>query len=105
MIHMAPQRASADHYGLLLEVHMNMVQRRKIDHQSVVAHSQTAGVVPAATNRHEQALLPGELYRRHDIGYVGAARDQSWAPLDHRVVHFASSFVACVRSEERRVGK
>ena len=93
MVHVAPQRTAAGQHGLLLRVHANIVHRRKIDHQSVVAHSQPARVVPAAADGHQQLLLAAELHRRHDVGHVGAARNQSRAPVDHSVVHFASRVV------------
>ena len=49
--------------------------------------------MPAAEDGNSQLLLAPELHRRHDVGHVGAARDQSRAPVDHRVVYLASRVV------------
>src|SRR5208283_1007107 len=87
-------RAAAGQHGLLLRVHANIVHRRKIDHQPVIAYSQPARVMPAAADGHQHFLLAAELHRRHDVGHVSAARNQSWAPVDHPVVYLASRVVS-----------
>ncbi len=93
MVHVAPEGAAANLHGFLFRVDANIIHRRKIDHQSVIAHSQPARVVSAAADGHQQLLLASEIHRRHDVGYVRAARNQSWAPVDHRVVYLASRVV------------
>jgi hypothetical protein len=47
----------------------------------------------AATDGHQQLLLAAEIHRAYNVGYVGAAHYQTWAPVDHPVVYVASSVV------------
>src|SRR6202142_1188633 len=94
MVHVFPQRPAAHQHGLLLRVHANIVHRRKIDYQSVVAPSQAACVVPAAAYGHQQLLLAPEIYSRDHVRHVGAPRNQSRPPLYHPVVDLARRLVA-----------
>jgi hypothetical protein len=52
--------------------------------------------VAAAADSNQQHLFAAEVHRRHDVGHVGATRNQSRMPVDHAVVHLARRFVTRV---------
>jgi hypothetical protein len=39
--------------------------------------------VPAASDGHQELLFATEVHRRHDVGHVGATRNQARAAVDH----------------------
>src|SRR5215469_18615839 len=76
---------------------MNILDVREIDDETVVTHTQSAGVVSATSNRNLNTVLPPEMNRCYHIGYVCAPGDQSRLAADHGVIHFACIFIAFIR--------
>jgi hypothetical protein len=63
LIERAPQQARFGARRPPGRVHPNPLHRRQIDHQAAVTHGVSGDVVPAATDRHQQIVRPGELDR------------------------------------------
>ena len=105
VIDIAPGATAAHAHGPRRRIDMNVLDRRKVDDQAIVADSQTAGVVAAASNRNPQIVFPAEMNGGHHIGYIGALGDQTRLAIDHRVIDLALFVVLLVgRLNQSRPG-
>src|SRR5207244_12276025 len=75
-------------------IDMNVLDAGAIDDQSIVADSQTSGVMASASNRNPQVLLPAEMNRGNHVGYVSTLGDQTRFAAHHGVIDFAVFFLA-----------
>jgi hypothetical protein len=57
----------------------------RIDHEAAVAHRAPREVVPSASDREDQVMLPGEPYRAHHVRSTRRAHHRRGPPVDHRV--------------------
>src|SRR5262249_26693455 len=73
-----------------------LLHQREIDHDAVVADSQTTPVVSAAAHGQQHVSLSGEADDRGNVLRGGTARDQGRAPVDHRVVDLPRLVIAGV---------
>ena len=96
MIDIAPNASAADGDGASRGIDARVFDRREIDHQTVIANSQTACVVSAAADRDKQIVFAREIYAADDVCDIRAARDQPRLFVDHRVVDLAGFIVICV---------
>ena len=62
MINVAPDASAADCNGASLRIDSRVFDRREIDHQTVIANSQTACVVAAAADGDKQIVISGEFH-------------------------------------------
>src|SRR5207302_10680464 len=95
-VDVAPGAASADAHGSRLGINARVADEREIDDQAIIADPQPSGVVSAAPDRNEEAVLTTEVDCRNDVGHVGATRDQGGTLVDHTVVDLACSIVALI---------
>ena len=105
MVDVAPQAAAAYANGAGRGIHADVLDRRQVDHQAVVAHAESTGVVPAAANRDPHLVVAGESESGHHIGHIGALRDQARFAIDHRVVNFSSIRVLGVLRVDQRASE
>src|SRR5260370_24228591 len=96
VIAVAPGAASADPDGSCFGIDARVADERQIDDQAIIADPQPSGVVSAAPDGNEEAVLAAEVYRCDDVGHVDAIRDQGGALVDHAVVDFACSIIALI---------
>jgi hypothetical protein len=89
MIDIPPGTTAADGHGSGIEIDARVFDLGEIDHQGVIGDSEAAGVVPAATNREQHFVFPGEIDASDDVRDVHALCDQARLLIDHRVVNFA----------------
>ena len=89
VVHFPPNASASDAHALRLGVHPHVAHRGQINDQPVVANSQAAGIVAAASDGSEQMTLATEFHCGHHIGYIGAPRDQQRPLVDHAVIDFA----------------
>ena len=95
-VDLAPRAAAADADRARLGIDLDVLQRREVDHDPVVAGPEPGAVVPAAADGQQQAAVASEADDARDLVCVGAARDQRRPPVDHRVVDLARLVVAGV---------
>ena len=72
----------------------------KVNDQAAIADPESAGVVPAAANRHQNILLASGVHGGDHICHVHTARDGSRPLVDHAVVNFPGCIIAPVRRSE-----
>src|SRR5262249_21493791 len=70
--------------------------RCQINYETVVANSETACVVAAASDRQEQIILSRKIYGIHYVRHICAACDQTRLLVDHRVVYLTHFVVVLV---------
>jgi hypothetical protein len=68
----------------------------EVDQQSIVAQAFSRDVVAAASNCHDQAVLPRKFHTPDDICSAKAASDERWPLVDHPVPHFPGGIVDSV---------
>ena len=68
-------------------VHLDALHRGEIDDHPSVAYGVAGEAVAAASNGHEETVLPGEAEGRGHVRRSGAARDQRGEPVDRPVPH------------------
>src|SRR5579872_1891251 len=91
------QCAAGFHPGCLcLRVDVNAFHLREVDHEAVVAATETCAVVAAAADRGQETGFAGETERLDDIRDVCAAGDQGGMFVDHAVVLLTGGVVAGV---------
>jgi hypothetical protein len=86
MVNIAPGATAFDAHGARRGIDADALHRRQVDHQPLVAHPQSAGVVAAAADRQAQQLLAREVDAAHHVGNVAAVDDEPRVAVDHRVV-------------------
>ena len=62
MIDVAPDASAAGCDGASRGIDSRVFDRREIDHETVIANSQTACVVTAAADGDKQIVIPGEVH-------------------------------------------
>jgi hypothetical protein len=98
-VHLPPGGAAADPDRSALRVDLDVVQRRQVEHDPVVAGAEAGAVVPAAPDGQRQPVPAGEAdHLGHGAG-VGALGDHRRPLVDHRVVDGAGGVVAGVAPE------
>ncbi len=73
-----------------------VLDRREIDNEAVVANSQTSRVMSASADRNQDVVFSGKVYAVNDVRHVRAPRDQARLFVDHRVVNLASLIVILI---------
>ena len=63
-------------------IDVNALHAGKVDDHSAVAQGTAADVVPAAANRHEEAVFAREAHSRDDVGQPGTAGDRAGVFVD-----------------------
>ena len=96
MIHIAPSASATDGDCTLRRTDPRVFDRCEINHQTVVANSETACVVAATTDRKKQIVFACEIYRQNDVCDIDTPRDQPRLFVDHRVIDVAGVIVICV---------
>ncbi len=76
LVELAEQHPGLCPCGMRIGIDFDPVHRPQVDHQAAVADRGAGKAVAAASNRHRQAALPGELQGGGDVGCAAAARDQ-----------------------------
>jgi hypothetical protein len=64
---------------------MDALHPRQVDHEAALTHRVARDVVAAATNRHEQIVVTGEIDRADDVGHPGTADNQGGPFVNHGV--------------------
>ena len=100
-VEVSPGGAAAGARDAPLGVDLHLVHLGQVDHQTVVDHGETGGVVPAAADRDLEAVLAGEVHRRHDVCRRPGTSDRRRAAVDHPVPDAPGLFVARVIREEQ----
>ena len=95
-IDFAPGAAAANPDGAGLRIDVDVLQRREVDHDAVVARPQSGAVVTAAADGEEQVVVACERDRHGHVGRTCALRDQRRPLVDHRVVDRARRLVVGV---------
>ena len=95
-IDFAPGAAAADPDGAGLRIDLDVLQRREVDDDAVVARSQAGAVVAAAADGQEQVVVACERDGHGDVVRTRALRDQRRPLVDHRVVDLARLVVVGV---------
>jgi hypothetical protein len=75
MINIAPDAAAAGSDRASRGINARVFDRREIDHQTVIAYSQTACVVPAAADGHKQIVFTRKIYAANYVCDIHAPRD------------------------------
>ena len=78
--------------GSLIDPHRP--HRRQVDHQSVIAYSDTGDVVATRSHRERQLTVARERHRSDDVRDTSAAGDQRRSLVDHPVPHRPRAVVA-----------
>ena len=75
MINIAPDASAAGCDGASCRIDPRVFDRREIDHQTVIANSQTACVVAAAADGDKQIVISGQVYAANYVCDIHAPRD------------------------------
>ena len=89
MINVAPDASASNRDGARNRIDPRVFDRRKVDHQTVVTNSQTAGVVAASSDGNQKIVIAREIHASHDVGDIHTLRDQARPFVDHPVIHLA----------------
>src|SRR5450631_451680 len=89
VVDITPGATTAHPHGACPGIDMNVLDGRKVDDQAVIAYSQTAGIVAAASNGNPQIVFPSEMYCGHHVGYICALGNQTRFSIDHGVIDSA----------------
>src|SRR5262249_55929241 len=96
MIDVSPDGSASDRDRASRRIDARVFNRSEIDHQTVIANSQTACVVTAAADGDNQIVFTREIYATDYICDIGAPRDQARFLMDHAVVDLARFIIICV---------
>jgi hypothetical protein len=96
MIDISPNASATCRDGASCGIDSRVFDRREIDHQTVIANSQSACVVTAAANRNEEIVVASEIHALDDVCDIRAPRDQPRFLMDHAVVDLTGFIKICV---------
>ena len=96
MIHVALGAAGSHPHRAFGRIDTHPLHQGEVDHQPVIAASQSGPVVAAAAYGGEQIILPAKSHGADHIGDIGAAGDQQRPLVDHAVVELAGLLIALV---------
>src|SRR4051812_29315362 len=96
VVDVPPGRAPLDPHRARGRIDAHALHWREVDHQPVVADTETGAVVPAATDGNEEVALAREGDGGNHVRDARAARDEAGLTVDHRVVDRAGGVVAVV---------
>jgi hypothetical protein len=96
VVDITPGATTTHPHGACPGIDMNVLDGRKVDDQAVIAHSQTAGIMAAASNGNPQIVFSSEMYRGHHVGYICALGNQTRFSIDHGVIDSAFFVVLLV---------
>jgi hypothetical protein len=105
MIYVAPLAPRANQNRARGRIHSDEVNRRQIDHQSVITDPQTGGVVAAATHGDLQTRGFRHSHGRYNIGHIGTLSYQPGAPIDHCVVNLSRLVIGRIAVFEDRAAE
>src|SRR4029077_10002230 len=93
VINVAPDASAAGCDGASRGIDSRVFDRREVDHQTVIANSQSACVMTAAADRDKEIVVASEIYAPDDVCDIRAPRDQARFLMNHSVVDLASFIV------------
>ena len=96
MIDVAPNASAADCDGARCRINARVFDPRQIDDEAVVTNSQTSRVVTATTDRKQEIIVSGEIYRMNYVCYVCTICHQTRLFMDHAVVNLPSFIIILV---------
>ena len=88
-VHIGPSGTAFDHGDAPHRVDMHGAHLREVDHDASVANSMAGDVMPAAPDRHGQALGSREAHGPDNIRRASASGNGGGASVDHRVPELA----------------
>ena len=86
-------------------IHPYRVDRRKIDHEAVVADGKTGHIVTAAAHRYQQIVGSGESHCIDNVGDPGSTGNERGPLVDHTVPGGARTIVAVIAGAEQRTAQ
>ena len=101
-VNVAPRRAALDRCAPPFWVHAHVAHGRQVDHQRTIAHRVAGDVVSATPDGNGEAVRPGDLDGRDDVGHVRDPDDDRGSTVDHRVPHGPRLVVAGIAGGEDR---
>ena len=104
-VHLAPGAAATDPYGPECGIHLDRVECREVDDQSVVAGAETATVVTAAAHGEQHTVLARGVDAGDHVGHGVHLDDEGGGLVDHGVVDALRRVVAGIGGAERRPGE
>ena len=101
LVELAKQDAGLDPRGLARGIDAHRFHRRQVQHQAAVAHRAARDVVTTPADGEQQTLRPRQTHAEEHIGGAGTAKDQTGAPVDHRIPDRARFIVAGIVRQQR----
>jgi hypothetical protein len=98
VIHVALRATRPHPYSAIRRIDPHPPHKGEINHQPVIATSQSRPIVTSAAYGGEKIVFPTKSHGEDYIGYIGATSDEQWPLVDHAIIQLAGFLVTLVAS-------